>query len=313
MLLEKIGPCLMQTFNGPKILPFKQLAITLWILGNQEVYRSVSDRFNLAKSTIWKCVFNVAYVLQNYKTEYIKWPDQHHSMRNIEMFAEISNFPGIMGAIDGCHVQISAPIDHANSYINRKGFHSIVLQGICDPNRKFIDVFTGYCGSVHDARIWQFSKIKRAIDNSPQQFFPENTHLLGDSAYPLSKTLLIPYRDNGHLNEVQVNYNRKLSATRMVIERTFGLLKARFRKLKYVYMYGTDMIPLIILTCCILHNICLDNEEEQFDPTVNDEDDYNIEIDNEFVDAFVDGEEKRENKSPNLVFRMVHKMTSVPG
>ncbi|XP_066598850.1 putative nuclease HARBI1 [Prorops nasuta] len=199
-----------------------------------------------------------------------------------------------MGAIDGCHVQISAPIDHANSYINRKGFQSIVLQGICDPNRKFIDVFTGYCGSVHDARIWQLSKIKRAIDNSPQQFFPENTHLLGDSAYPLSKTLLIPYRDNGHLNEVQVNYNRKLSAIRMVIERTYGLLKARFRKLKYVYMYDTDMIPLIILTCCILHNICIDNEKEQFDPTVNDEDDYNVEIDNKFVDAFVDGEEKRE-------------------
>lgn len=32
--------------------PAKQLAIALWILGNQEVYRSVADRFGVAKDTI---------------------------------------------------------------------------------------------------------------------------------------------------------------------------------------------------------------------------------------------------------------------
>ncbi|XP_066589735.1 putative nuclease HARBI1 [Prorops nasuta] len=292
-LLEKIGSCLLQTPDGPKIMPFKQLAITLWVLGNQEVYRSVSDRFNMAKSTIWKCVFNVAHVLQNHRAEYIKWPEEHQLMQNVNKFAEISNFPGVVGAVDGCHIQISAPTENPNSYINRKGFHSIVLQGICDPHRKFIDVFIGYCGSVHDARIWQLSKIKHAIDSNPQRYFPENTHLLGDSAYPISKTLLVPYRDNGHLSDIQTNYNRKLSANRMVIKRSFGLLKARFRKLKYVYMYDTDMIPLIILTCCILHNICIDNEEEQFHLTANEEDHFNVEVDNEAT-AFSDGEEKRD-------------------
>jgi len=29
-------------------------------------------------------------------------------------------------------------------------------------------------------------------------------------------------------------------------------------------MYNTEMIPLIILACCILHNICIDNEDEPF-------------------------------------------------
>ncbi|XP_066590713.1 putative nuclease HARBI1 [Prorops nasuta] len=273
-------------------MPFKQLAVALWILGNQETYRSVSDRFNISKSTVWNCLLNVAHVLQNHRADYIKWPEQNLIIRNVETFAEISNFPGVVGAIDGCHIQISAPTEHPNSYINRKGFHSIGLQGICDANRKFIDVFAGYCGSVHDARVWQLSKIKEAIDSNPQRYFPENTHLIGDSAYPLSKTLLVPYRDNGHLTNIQINYNKSLSSTRIVIERTFGLLKARFRKLKYMYLYDTDIIPLLILACCILHNICIDNEEELFNVT-EDEDDFNIEIDNE-ESAFLDGEEKRD-------------------
>lgn len=196
---------------------------------------------------------------------YIKWP-QVHEIHNIQQeFAAISNFPGVVGVIDGCHIPISAPTEHPNSYINRKGFHSILLQGICNSKMKFIDVFTGICGSVHDARVWQLSDIKNMIEEDIERYFPQNSHLLADSAYPLSHYMLTPYRDNGHLNNIQHNYNTQLSKTRVIIERTFGMLKGRFRKLKYVYMYNTEMIPLVILACCILHNICIDNEDEPFD------------------------------------------------
>lgn len=187
----------------------------------------------------------------------------------------MSNFPGVVGAIDGCHIPISAPTEHPNSYINRKGFHSILLQGICDHRMKFIDVFTGICGSVHDARVWRLSDIQQMIENNVERYFPQNTHLLGDSAYPLLRYILTPYRDNGHLNDVQINYNIKLSSTRVIIERAFALLKGRFRKLKYVYMHNTDMIPLLVIACCILHNICIDNDDEPFDNIEPMEIDYN--------------------------------------
>lgn len=100
--------------------------------------------------------------------------------------------------------------------------------------------------------------------------------------------MLTPYRDNGHLNHTQHNYNTKLSKTRVIIERAFGILKGRFRKLKYIYLYNTEMIPLIILACCVLHNICIDNEDEPFDI---------FEPDNEYNDQnypFIDADEKRE-------------------
>lgn len=39
LLIQHIGPSLLQRNNYPKILPATQIAIALWIFGNQEVYR----------------------------------------------------------------------------------------------------------------------------------------------------------------------------------------------------------------------------------------------------------------------------------
>ncbi|XP_066589412.1 putative nuclease HARBI1 [Prorops nasuta] len=332
-LLQNIGPLLLQRRH--QIQVEKQIAITLWLLGNQEVYRmsykylnlkhqqcgrwfkqealdfshflyflqrkliqcmlyeinyheglmcsiiiilyfrSVADRFGMSKDTVWNIVFNVCFALESLMGNYIKWPTRHKALQIVEGFAAMNNFPGVVGIIDGTHIPISAPAEYSNSYINRKGFHSIQLQGICDHEMRFIDVFTGMCGSVHDARVWRLSDIKEQINQDVQKYFPFNTHLLGDSAYPCERYLLKPFSDNGHLTDIQKNFNKKLSSTRMTIEKAFGLLKARFRKLKYVYMYRTDMIPLVILSCCILHNICIDKDDEPFIPQeTEDNDDY---------------------------------------
>lgn len=117
-----------------------------------------------------------------------------------EEFTAISGFPGVVGVIDGCHIPINVSIEHPDSYINRKGFHSIILQGICDYKMKFIDVFIGICGSIHDVRVWRLSDIKHMIDRDIGRYFPQHGHLLADSAYPITSNMLTPFRDNGHLN-----------------------------------------------------------------------------------------------------------------
>jgi hypothetical protein len=37
---------------------------------------------------------------------------------------------------------------------------------------------------------------------------PHDKHLLGDSAYPLKVNMLVPFRDNGHLNRVEKTFNK---------------------------------------------------------------------------------------------------------
>lgn len=46
-----------------------------------------------------------------------------------------------------------------------------------------------------------------------------------------------------------------------MIERAFTLLKGRFRRLKYLRMSCIDLIPYVILACCVLHKICLEGCE----------------------------------------------------
>ena len=43
----------------------KHLLITLWVLGNQESIRSVSNRFNVTKSSMFNCVNRVCRALEN--------------------------------------------------------------------------------------------------------------------------------------------------------------------------------------------------------------------------------------------------------
>ncbi|XP_066598104.1 uncharacterized protein [Prorops nasuta] len=282
MLVEDIGSLLLENRH---MNPAKQIAETLWFLGNQEVYRSVADRFGMSKDTVWNVVFNVCFALESNIRKYMKWPHRNQLLQIEERFRAICNFPGVVGAIDGTHIPISAPTQYSNSYINRKGFHSIHLQSICDHKLRFIDVYTGMCGSVNDARVWRLSDIRELINQDSQRYFPNNTHIIGDSAYPLTQYLIKPYSDNGHLNEIQINFNRKLSATRMTIERAFGILKGRFRKLKFIYMYRTDMIPLVILCCCILHNICINNDDEPFNIEEVEDDEDEDNNDYNFIDA----------------------------
>lgn len=46
----------------------------------------------------------------------------------MEAIRQLYGFPGVIGAVDRTHVKIAVPKEHSDSYINRKGFHSIQLQ-----------------------------------------------------------------------------------------------------------------------------------------------------------------------------------------
>jgi len=68
----------------------------------------------------------------------------------------------------------------------------------------------------------------------------------------------VPFRDNGLLDNRKKKFNKALSSARVAIERSFGLLKGRFRRLKFLDMRRVDLIPQVIIACCVLHNICID-------------------------------------------------------
>lgn len=80
----------------------------------------------------------------------------------IEIFSLLKSFSG---AIDGSHIKIDKPVEDPDSYINRKQYFSIHVQGTVNHDMKFIDVFIGYPGSVHDARVLKNSTLYNDLYN----------------------------------------------------------------------------------------------------------------------------------------------------
>lgn len=84
---------------------------------------------------------------------------------------------------------------------------------------------------------------------------------MGDAAYLIREWLLIPYRDYGNLSDKQRKFNKQFCATRVLIENAFGLLKSRFRQLTELDLHSVDKISKFIISCCVLHNLCIDNND----------------------------------------------------
>ena len=253
----------------------KQLLLTLWMLSSQETIRSMGDRFGVCNASVYRIVKRVISAINvNWTSKVISWPSNGSVTHVTDGFFGRRGLQGaVLGAIDGSHVPIKAPGTHQDVYINRKGFHSVVIQAVCNHRMFFTDCFVGYPGSTHDARVMKNSNLYVRVVESVDSTFPNASYLLGDSAYPLSSWLMTPYRDNGHLTAKQKNYNFLHSSTRMVIERAFALLKGRFRRLKYVDMDRLEDLPDMVLAACTLHNICIMSEDDIDDFLNEDGDD----------------------------------------
>ena len=142
-----------------KIKLDKMLLMTLWYLGNRESFRGIPDRFGVAKSSAYKCTRKICFsIVKHLIVRFIRW-----QTLNEATFLQVrqgfqSGYP-LPGCIDSTHVPIKAPREPENAYVNRKGCHSIILQGVCNHERRFTDVFCGCVGSTHDATVLRSSPL----------------------------------------------------------------------------------------------------------------------------------------------------------
>lgn len=111
---------------------------------------------------------------------YIAWPNKAKQLASIRRNADKQGFPGIIGALDGTHIQIVGPQQYvplyiilcasclllfsffqrsAADYFCRKHKHTIILQAVVDAIGRFIDVYAGWPGSVSDARVFRNSDL----------------------------------------------------------------------------------------------------------------------------------------------------------
>ena len=245
-----------------------RVALTLWFLATGADYRTIGHLFGVSKSTVCLVTKDVCFaIVKSLLPRYIRFPAGavlREVIDGFEGFEHDLGFPQCAGAVDGSHIPIISPHECPADYYNRKGWHSIILQGTVDHQGRFIDVYVGWPGRVHDARVFANSSLyQRGQSGNLLPDWKEEIAgkevpivLLGDPAYPLLPWLMKAYPNNGRLTPEQKRYNYRLSKARVVVEHCYGRLKGRWRCLLKRLDVDVSDAPELIAACCVLHNIC---------------------------------------------------------
>ena len=118
----------------------KIVACVIYRFAHGHSAEHMADRFKIGASTIRKYVDIVCDILTDRNKLFshcISIPSEARLQSIILDFKELTGLPNICGAIDGTHIPLaenpSRSVTLATSdFFNRKKFHSIVLQGVCD-------------------------------------------------------------------------------------------------------------------------------------------------------------------------------------
>ena len=158
----------------------------------------------MCKATAHGVVLRISWALCYIMDSVIVWPKtQPHISAVVDGFRDVCGFSGIIGAIDGSHINIVPPAEDEQSYYNRKKRHSLQLQAVCDSSMMFTDVYAGWPGSAHDSRVLRSSPLFDNATNNYHATFPGNTFIVTDSAYALRQWVLPTLKDNGNLTLLQ--------------------------------------------------------------------------------------------------------------
>ncbi|XP_045076311.1 putative nuclease HARBI1 [Coregonus clupeaformis] len=249
-LCAELGPNLERETVRSHALPVPlQVLTTLGFLATGSFQRELADRSGISQSCLSRAMPPVWDGIIRLSTRYITFPYDAGDQPNIKaQFAAIAGFPNVIGAIDCTHIAIKAPSEDEFAYVNRKHFHSINVQIICDAQMRLTNIVARWAGSTHDSYILTNSMVGMRL----QAGRVRDGWLLGDSGYPLKTWLLTP------LTNPQTDRERRYNDARSVVERAIGQLKCRWRCLDRtggMLLYRPDKVCRIILACGVLHNV----------------------------------------------------------
>lgn len=157
----------------------------LWYIANTEPLRTLSDRFDVSISSVFRILRRIVNWLLTKLDTVIRWPQGQHVRIVCEQFSIKQGIQNVLGAIDSSHIRTQKPTINARDYINQKKYFSINLQAVVDANMRFTNIYCGEPGSMHDSRILRRSPMYETASTNQIQLFPGETFLIRDSAYLL--------------------------------------------------------------------------------------------------------------------------------
>lgn len=264
--------------NGKPMSLYDQVALALRRLSSGSSLISIGDSFGTHHSTVSQVTWRFVEAIEEKGLQHLRWPSTEKQLTAIKSkFEKIQGLPNCCGAIDTTHIVMLLSTSELTGdvWLDRKENHSMLLQAIVDPDLRFLDIVTGLPGKMSENSVLQSSNFFRLCEKGerlngnkakiPAEEAELQEYIVGDAGFPSLPWLLTPHRES-ELSESKLDFNRRISATRVVAQRALARLKDVWKMIQGV-MWRPDKhkLPRFILVCCILHNIVIDMEDEVLD------------------------------------------------
>ncbi|XP_032690679.1 protein ANTAGONIST OF LIKE HETEROCHROMATIN PROTEIN 1-like [Odontomachus brunneus] len=155
--------------------------IFLWHLANTEPLRTISDRFDVSISSVFRIIRRVTAWILTKLDNVIKWPQEQQVVYICHEFETKRSIRNIIGVIDSTHIRIEKPnIENVRDYCNRKKYFSVNLQAVVDASMKFTNIYCGQPGSFHDARVLRKSALYNVANEHEEEMFSNDTFIIED-------------------------------------------------------------------------------------------------------------------------------------
>lgn len=178
-LCQNLEPRLQRATRCSNAIPVPvQVLSTIGFLATGTFQREIGDRSGVSQPTISRMMPDVLAAIKSLAPRFIRFPygDDRQTMIKRE-FYEIAGFPNVIGAIDCTHVRLKPPSVNDYAFINRKNYHSVNVQVICDARLSLLNVVARWPGGTHDSFIFKNSSVGRNLQEGVLQ---GQSHILGE-------------------------------------------------------------------------------------------------------------------------------------
>lgn len=250
----------------------KQVAIAMRRLASGDSQVSVGTAFGVGQSTVSQVTWRFIESMEDRARYHLAWPSQERLEQIKAVLEDAYGLPNCCGGVDATHVIMTLPaVESSADWCDHAKNYSMFLQGIVDDQMRFIDIVTGWPGSMTFSRLMKcsgFFKLCEAGErlNGSVKVSAEGAeireYIAGDSCYPLLPWLMTPF-EGKHLPAPLQNFNARQKAARLLGTNALARLKGSWRILhKVMWRPDKNKLPSIILVCCLLHNILIDCHDE---------------------------------------------------
>lgn len=243
-----------------------QVAMALYKLGRPISYFDLAQKFGVSPASAHRAVQRVVlFLIQTYAQTQIfnRWPTTPAACEAYAAGMALRtgdparplNF--CIGALDGTFIPIFCPDWLQNLYFCRKGFYALSFQVVCNALGFII-----WAGGARPGSSWDGNCIKNETLEYLLAALPPGYFIIADSGYVGTGRILTPFkRQRGQtLTRLQEHWNYLHSLVRGIIEKVFGVLKAKWRwMLRGVKMDAPETYANHFLACSIIHNMVIEH------------------------------------------------------